>query len=167
MIIKEYRIPLPLKLNEYQRGQRFTVSEASKAETGGGEGVEVFPSEAFEIHEECWNAFPYTKTVVTNPKYMKENFQVVIESMHVQNNGHTDDVLFTLQPGIKRDVVHLDIRDDAFISKSDYAPTTDPKARINIAKMIKCCIIQKWHSKKANRGPLKDDWISSKEFPVE
>ena len=24
---------------------------------------------------------------------MKENFQVIIESMHVQDDGHTDDVL--------------------------------------------------------------------------
>lgn len=31
---------------------------------------------------------------VQNPKYMKKNFQVIIESMHVQDNGHTDDVLF-------------------------------------------------------------------------
>lgn len=32
---------LPLTVDEYQVGQLYSVAEASKAETGGGEGVEV------------------------------------------------------------------------------------------------------------------------------
>lgn len=32
---------LPLTVEEYQVGQLWSVAEASKAETGGGEGVEV------------------------------------------------------------------------------------------------------------------------------
>ena len=91
-----------------------------------------------------------------------------LNKLHIKITRHTTETIQTLQPGTKRDVVHLDIRDDALISKSDYDPTTDPKARTNTAKTIKCCIIQKWRSKKATRGPLKDDdWINSKEFPVE
>ena len=38
---QEYRIALPLELEEYNRGLLYSVAEASKNETGGGEGVEV------------------------------------------------------------------------------------------------------------------------------
>ncbi|VDK81203.1 unnamed protein product [Anisakis simplex] len=41
MIVKEYRILMPLSTAEYRKGQLFAVAEASKNETGGGEGVEV------------------------------------------------------------------------------------------------------------------------------
>jgi hypothetical protein len=86
--------------------QLYSVAEASKNETGGGEGVEVIKNEPYddvpllggkftkgqytykiyhlaskvppivraiapkgslEIHEEAWNAYPYCKTVLTNP----------------------------------------------------------------------------------------------------
>lgn len=32
---------MPFELSEYMRGQLFAVSEVSKLETGGGDGVEV------------------------------------------------------------------------------------------------------------------------------
>lgn len=40
-LIKEYRIPLPISVGEYKIGQLYSVAEASKNETGGGDGVEV------------------------------------------------------------------------------------------------------------------------------
>jgi len=47
-IIKEYRIPLPITVAEYQVGQLYSVAEASKDNTGGGEGVEVVKNEPYE-----------------------------------------------------------------------------------------------------------------------
>jgi len=43
-------------------------------------------SNAYEFHEEAWNAYPVCKTVITNPGYMKENFKVEIESVHSEGN---------------------------------------------------------------------------------
>ncbi|VDO16579.1 unnamed protein product, partial [Brugia timori] len=102
-IVVEFRILMPLEMDEYYRGQLFAVSETSKNETGGGDGVlvlendgftsttvrpghsitgiythkiyrtkskspwalrKIFPDAAFVLHEECWNAFPYCKTVI-------------------------------------------------------------------------------------------------------
>jgi len=40
-LIREYRIILPLKLEEYHVGQLYGVAKISKQETGGGLGVEV------------------------------------------------------------------------------------------------------------------------------
>ncbi|XP_061673672.1 phosphatidylinositol transfer protein beta isoform-like [Syngnathoides biaculeatus] len=48
VIIKEYRVVLPCSVEEYQVGQLFSVAEASKNETGGGEGIEVLKNEPYE-----------------------------------------------------------------------------------------------------------------------
>ena len=33
----------------------------------------VAPTGSLEIHEEAWNAYPYCRTVLSNPGYMKVN----------------------------------------------------------------------------------------------
>ena len=33
----------------------------------------VAPKGSLEVHEEAWNAYPYCKTVLSNPGYMKVN----------------------------------------------------------------------------------------------
>jgi len=110
-----------MTVEEYQVAQLYSVAEASKNETGGGEGVEVLrnepyenvpllggkftkgqytykiyhlaskvpgfvkaiaPKNSLEIHEEAWNAYPYCKTVLSNPGYMKENFVISVETYH-------------------------------------------------------------------------------------
>ncbi|KAM4648374.1 phosphatidylinositol transfer protein alpha isoform [Amazona ochrocephala] len=48
VLIKEYRVILPVSVEEYQVGQLYSVAEASKNETGGGEGVEVLVNEPYE-----------------------------------------------------------------------------------------------------------------------
>jgi hypothetical protein len=41
---------LPLTVDEYQVGQLWSVAEASRNETGGGEGVEVLRNEPYTDH---------------------------------------------------------------------------------------------------------------------
>ncbi|KAI6188108.1 hypothetical protein M3Y98_00318200 [Aphelenchoides besseyi] len=66
-----------MSVEKHQVGQLFPVIEASKNETGGGEGVEVVQYNpwifnkvpallrkvasrgSFAIHEKAWNAYPY------------------------------------------------------------------------------------------------------------
>ena len=48
MLIKEYRVILPMTVAEYQVGQLFSVAEASKQEMGGGEGIEILKNEPYE-----------------------------------------------------------------------------------------------------------------------
>ncbi|XP_968982.1 phosphatidylinositol transfer protein alpha isoform isoform X2 [Tribolium castaneum] len=178
MLIKEYRVTLPLTVEEYQVAQLFSVAEASKDNTGGGEGIEVLKNEPFsnypllggkytsgqytykiyhlaskvpafirllaprgslEIHEEAWNAYPYCRTVITNPGYMKENFVICIESMHIGDTGNQDNVHELPPDKLKqREVVHIDIANDP-IAASDYKEKEDPT---------------KFKSEKTGRGPL-------------
>ncbi|BES94491.1 Phosphatidylinositol transfer protein [Nesidiocoris tenuis] len=183
MLIKEYRIPLPLTVQEYQIGQLFTVTETSKNETGGGEGVEVLANEPFinkpifgnqpssgqytykiyhlkekvpaliklmaprgalQLHEESWNAYPFCKTIVTNPSF-KERFSVIFESFHLPDKGTTENAL-NLPPEIlaQREVVLIDVANDDILP-GDYRPEYDPT---------------KFHSVRTGRGPYFGDWIN-------
>ena len=67
-VIREYRIPLPLSVEEYRIAQLYSVAEASKNETGGGEGIEIIANE------------PYTDT----PKYGGTG-QYTHKVFHLQN----------------------------------------------------------------------------------
>ncbi|VDP34212.1 unnamed protein product [Soboliphyme baturini] len=58
MLIKEYRVVLPLTVAEYQVAQLFAVAEASKNETGGGEGVQVLKNEPYTGHPLIGDRFP-------------------------------------------------------------------------------------------------------------
>lgn len=183
MLIKEYRVTLPLTVEEYQVAQLFSVAEASKNETGGGEGIEVLKNEAFrdypllggkysegqytykiyhvasklpsflrlllpkgmlEIHEEAWNAYPYCRTIITNPSFMKDKFIIIIETLHAPDRGNEENVHQLPPEKLKqRDIVRIDISNDG-VSSSDYKKEEDPSI---------------FKSKKTNRGPLVGNWI--------
>ena len=59
-IIREYRIPLPITVEEYHIAQLYSVAEASKNETGGGDGVEVVTNEPYENDPEHGGSGQYT-----------------------------------------------------------------------------------------------------------
>ncbi|MCI4385006.1 hypothetical protein PGIGA_G00045330 [Pangasianodon gigas] len=48
VLVKEYQVVLPCSVEEYQVGQLYSVAEASKNNTGGGEGIEVLRNEPYE-----------------------------------------------------------------------------------------------------------------------
>lgn len=44
----EFRIPLPMGIDEYFLAQMWSFNEQSRHETGGGEGVQVIKNEFFD-----------------------------------------------------------------------------------------------------------------------
>ncbi|PAV64026.1 hypothetical protein WR25_04937 isoform B [Diploscapter pachys] len=178
-----------MTVEEYQVGQLWSVAEASKAETGGGEGVEVLKNEPFSghpllngqfdrgqythkiyhlaskvpsiirkiapkgslmIHEEAWNAYPYCKTVLTNPDYMKDNFLVKVETIHLPDRGTTENAHgLSKEELAKREVVHIDIaKDNEYLNAADITPSTTPSTFV---------------SSKTGRGPLTSNWKQTTE----
>lgn len=189
MIVKEYRLVLPMTVEEYQVGQLWSVAEASKAETGGGEGVEVLKNEPFKnyplldgryscgqythkiyhlqtkvptivrtcapkgslaIHEEAWNAYPYCKTVLTNPDYMRDDFFIHIETIHLPDRGTTQNAHnLSAEDLAKREVIDLDIASDtSYLTTNDIKPETTPS---------------RFKSLKTGRGPLVGNWKETME----
>lgn len=176
---------MPFSVEEFQIGQLFSVAEASKNETGGGEGVEVIqnepfenvallggkllsgqftrkiyhlasrvpafvraimPKNALELQEDAWNAYPYCKTVLTNPKYMENNFEAMIETCHFADRGDSENLLGLSDEKLKlREIVYIDIANDP-IADTDYNEQEDPS---------------KFKSYKTGRGPLLGEWIKS------
>ncbi|ORX98708.1 Phosphotidylinositol transfer protein, beta [Basidiobolus meristosporus CBS 931.73] len=179
-LIKEYRFTTNCTLEEYKIAQLYSVAEASKAETGGGEGVEVLknepyvdeagnkgqythkiyhlsskvpgwvralaPAGALILEEKAWNAYPYCKTVVTNG-YMKENFELVTETMHVADDRGNLENAVRAPPEVlkKREVVIMDAAKDK-LDKNDYNAEQDPTL---------------FKSQKTGRGPLTGDWMKT------
>ncbi|KAH9489340.1 hypothetical protein Btru_051676 [Bulinus truncatus] len=187
--IREFRIVLPMTVEEYQIGQLWSIAQSSKNETGGGEGVEVLinqpfdtenfvpspklqangrfyisgqfthkiyhlaekapsfvklmvPKGAMKVHELSWNAYPYSRTILTNPDYMKEKFYVIIESFHASDRGDSYNILGLDGKDLAhRQVVLIDIANDK-VTNGDYEPEWDP------------CLVG---SAKANRPPLPSD----------
>ena len=190
-VIQEYRVTLPMSVEDYRIGQLYSVAEASKKETAGGEGVEIVVNEPFEgaipgeqtgavfkgqytykiiylatkvpafiralppkgsleIHEESWNAYPYCRTVYSNPEYMmKDNFHVIIETKHEPGNGDIENIHSLSSDQLQRRVVDVvDIVNDK-CSPSDYRADEDPT---------------KFKSKKTGIGALQEgDWKSTQD----
>jgi len=183
VLLKEYRVPLPFTMDEYQKGLSFMVSKASKLESKSSSSgflpMKVIAShEPFEnelgkgtfthrficltnrlpewgrklftrsgaelqLEEKSWNAFPYIKTTYTSPLFSPENFEVIVESYHLEDSGTTENALNL--PSLKlaiRVVDHVDIAFDAVdpqANKIEEDPTH-------------------FRSSKTNRGPLKKGW---------
>jgi len=190
VLIKEFRITLPMSVEEYNIGQLYNVAEVSRNETGGGEGVEVLKNEPFEnvpllggkfskgqytkkiyhlaskvpylvrslaptgsleVHEEAWNAYPYCKTVLTNPGYMKENFIIKIESFYRPSRGEEVNVHELSQELLnQREVIQIDIAKDE-VTPGDYKSDEDPKT---------------FTSTKTGRGPLTSPTWKNEVEPV-
>ncbi|KAF6024370.1 vib [Bugula neritina] len=185
MLITEFRIILPMTVEEYHVGQLYSIAETSKNETGGGEGVEfvdsysytgnpiffgefpdgqytqkvhhmaskvpqyiraLAPKGSIELREEAWNAYPYCKTVVTNPVYMKDGMFISIETMHLADKGETENVhRLTPEELEQRKVIYIDIANDKVVP-TDYKANEDPA---------------KFKSEKTGRGPLDKNWIET------
>eukprot|EP00112_Aurelia_sp_Birch-Aquarium-sp1_P016917 Seg3875.3 transcript_id=Seg3875.3/GoldUCD/mRNA.D3Y31 product="Phosphatidylinositol transfer protein alpha isoform" protein_id=Seg3875.3/GoldUCD/D3Y31 len=63
-VICEYRIPLPITVEEYRIAQLYSVDVASKNETGGSEGIEVVANEPYEDKPEYGGKGQYTHKVI-------------------------------------------------------------------------------------------------------
>ena len=110
----------------------------------------VAPKGSLEIHEEAWNAYPYCKTVLSNPGYMKDNFYIIVETYHLPDRGDQANVHELEDKKLKkRSVVRIDIANDP-VASADYKPDQDPKT---------------FKSEKTGRGPLTGEWRVS-EFSI-
>lgn len=106
------------------------------------------PTGSMTLHEEAWNAYPYCKTVVTNPDYMKEAFKLTVESLHAPDQGTQENVFHLTPEQLKeREVIFIDIAKDT-VDAASYKAEEDPS---------------KFKSEKTGRGPLSGDWRKTAE----
>ncbi|XP_076369390.1 protein retinal degeneration B-like isoform X2 [Tachypleus tridentatus] len=169
MLIKEYRIPTPLTVKEYQRKSR---EESQGVGNGleilvnepycngpGGKGQYTYkiyhidshvpgwirpfiPTSALTVKEEAWNAYPYTKTIYTCP--FLERFSLNIETKYFDDTGDQENV-FNLSPSELeyREIDVIDMVKDHLYG-NEYRKEEDPKLYV---------------SKYTGRGPLFENWV--------
>ena len=103
----------------------------------------LVPNQSMVIHEESWNAYPYCKTIITNPGYMKDNFVIEINTLHLPGRGTEFNVHELPAEKLRlREVIYIDIANDP-VSTTDYKAKEDPS---------------KFKSVKTGRGNLKGNW---------
>ncbi|KAI3373675.1 hypothetical protein L3Q82_022269 [Scortum barcoo] len=141
--------------DKYQVGQLYSVAEASKNETGGGEGVEVLKNEPYEKDGEKGQ---YTHKIYHLQSKVPSFVRMLAPSFSSQHPRESLERISILslsqvhgldaETWKKVDVVYIDIADRSQVEPKDYKPEEDP------------C---KFKSVKTGRGPLGPDW--KKELP--
>ena len=139
---------VPLLNGQFTKGQ-YTLKKYFLASKVPKLISALAPSGSLEIQEEAWNAYPYCKTVLSNPNYMKENFFIKVETFHYADRGTSENIHELDKDQLKkREVVVIDIAES--VPRNDYKPDEDPT---------------KYTSEKTGRGPLRNEagqkWIHS------
>ncbi|KAM6935900.1 cytoplasmic phosphatidylinositol transfer protein 1b [Lycodopsis pacificus] len=170
MLMKEYRICMPLTVDEYRIGQLYMISKHSCEQSGGGEGVEVVTNES-DTHPQhglgqltekriyLSSKLPsWAKTFVPRFFYVTEKawnfypytitgvsilpkFSIRIETRFENNKGDNSNV-FGDTPTPAENVSSLDILSDP-IPEKHYKESED---------------LSRWQSSKTGRGPLEKGW---------
>ena len=174
-IIREYRIPLPISVDEYKIGQLYAVAEASKNETGGGEGIEVVQNEPFD-HKD-FGMCQYTHKIVHLSKKVPGFVRVLAPTgsleIHekawnaypfcrtVYSNGYMKDNFHIIidtwhKPGNKDlDNVH-NLGEE--LLKKRVIDNIDIAAPLKEEDYKEDEDPAKFHSEKTGRGPLGPNW---------
>ncbi|KAI1885852.1 hypothetical protein AGOR_G00208040 [Albula goreensis] len=172
MLMKEYRICMPLTVDEYRIGQLYMISKHSSEQSGGGEGVEVILNEPHTHPQHGMGQLTekriylssklpaWMRTFVPRIFYITEkawNFYPYtiteytcsfVPKFHIRietrfaNDDGSNDNIFGDTPTPPERVTHLDIVNDP-IPEKHYRKSED---------------LSTWVSKKAGRGPLVADW---------
>uniref|UniRef100_A0A3Q3QAY1 Phosphatidylinositol transfer protein N-terminal domain-containing protein n=1 Tax=Monopterus albus TaxID=43700 RepID=A0A3Q3QAY1_MONAL len=162
MLMKEYRICMPLTVEEYRIGQLYMISKHSHEQSERGEGVEVVQNEPYEdpehgsvsfscesyrhrnIHIFCCRLYisSHTKNCSFLPK-----FSIHIETKYEDNKGSNDNIFGAEPKDEETEVCFVDIAYDE-IPERHYKELED---------------LRYFKSKKTNRGVLQEGWIDTQD----
>uniref|UniRef100_A0A0N5AWW5 DDHD domain-containing protein n=1 Tax=Syphacia muris TaxID=451379 RepID=A0A0N5AWW5_9BILA len=105
----------------------------------------IIPNETLQVHEEAWNAYPYTKTKYHCPAFNRITLE--IETKYFNDAGRQSNVFNLSGEELDNRIVDVvDIVNDP-VSSSDYCEEEDPKI---------------YKSTKTGRGPLTKEWVSER-----
>ncbi|XP_053288113.1 cytoplasmic phosphatidylinositol transfer protein 1b [Pleuronectes platessa] len=172
MLVKEYRICMPLTVDEYKIGQLYMISKHSCEQSGGGEGVEVVRNES-NVHPQHGPGQVTEKRIYLSSKlpswaqaFVPRIFYVTEKAWNFypytiteyslsflpkfsirietrfENNNGDNDNVFGDTPTPAESVSFLDILNDP-IPEKHYKEEED---------------LSRWQSNKTGRGPLEESW---------
>ncbi|KAG9276025.1 cytoplasmic phosphatidylinositol transfer protein 1-like [Astyanax mexicanus] len=175
MLMKEYRICMPLTVEEYQIGQLYMISKHSHEQSGGGEGVEVVRNEP-DTHPVYGLGQVTEKRIYLNsklPSWMRKFVPMIfyvtetawnfypytvteyscsfLPKLNIrietrfENDNGSNENVFGDSATPRDSVCYLDILSDPIPDKH-YKKTED---------------LSRWVSKSTGRGPLLEGWRNS------
>lgn len=102
------------------------------------------PRGSLELRQVSENTYPYVKTTMDNPEYMKTNFSVKVESLHKEDYGESENAHGLSAEELKqREVIFLDFVKDQ-MDPRDYVESEDPTKFVPEASKL---------------GKLSADWL--------
>ncbi|XP_053482065.1 cytoplasmic phosphatidylinositol transfer protein 1b [Ictalurus furcatus] len=177
MLMKEYRICMPLTVEEYRIGQLYMITKHSHEQSGGGDGVEVIRNEP-ETHPKYGSGQVTEKRIYLSsklPSWMKKFVPLIFYitekawnfypytiteytcsflpklsikiETHFENNNGSNENVFEDKPTPQDSVCFLDILSDP-IPEKYYKKDED---------------LSSWVSDRTGRGPLVDGWRNNTE----
>ncbi|KAJ3597264.1 hypothetical protein NHX12_000792, partial [Muraenolepis orangiensis] len=148
MLLKEYRICMPLTVDEYRIGQLYMISKHSCEQSDGGQGVEVVQNQP-EVHPQYGPGQVTEKRIYLSsklPSWAKllapRFFYVTEKAWNFYPYTITEYSVFGDQPTPEESISFLDILSDPIPDKH-YKESED---------------LSLWRSDKTGRGPLEEGW---------
>jgi len=176
-MLKEYRIPLPLTVDEYHIAQLFMTAKASEEETGDGEGIEVIKNEPFDCPKR--GKGQYTKKLLhiasRIPRWIRafssglSKLCMVEESWNqypICETRYTCDylgdrfsmVIHTIHApdgGVQENALKFDKKE---LKERELVTIDIREHKVDPAQYKEELDPRKFESKKTGRGPLTEDW---------
>ena len=105
----------------------------------------MLPKNLLYIEEESWNCHPYGLTISTNPQL--KQFQLIIESMNLNDNGSTDVFSYDTNEFLERDSRRIDFVNDE---------NGENKKEMQVRMTLSIAIRRNWRTS-TSRIPLSRD----------
>jgi len=184
VLIREFRIVMPLTVEQYQVGQLFSVAEASKAETGGGEGIEVVKNEPYDDPKQFGEKGQYTNKIY----HLQSKAPKFIQLIAPKGSLEIYEEAWNAYPKCKTVITNPEFMKENFILKIEtiHAPNDRGdqenihglnKDQLKQRKVVKIDIANdkveknsykkeedpKLFKSKTGVGPLGEDWIKTQD----
>lgn len=183
-LVKEYRIGLPISVEEYQIGQLYAVAEASMKETGGGDGIEVLKNEPVE--HPTLGKCQFTHKVV----HLEQKVPGFVRAIAPSGSLQIHEIAWNAYPFCRTVYMNQYMKKDFFIRIDTWHKpgNKDIENVHNLGQedLIKREIVNidiandkveprdykededptKFKSEKTGRGPLAKDWQETQKDPI-
>ncbi|XP_076592368.1 cytoplasmic phosphatidylinositol transfer protein 1b isoform X1 [Chaetodon auriga] len=181
MLMKEYRICMPLTVDEYRIGQLYMISKHSCEQSGGGEGVEVVRNES-EIHPQHGQGQLTEKRIYLSSKLPSWAKAIVPRFFYVTEkawNFYPYTITGVCVSFLPKFSIRIETRfennngDNVNVSMTErerevFGDTPTPAENVSFLDILSDPIPEKhyketedlsrWQSSKTGRGPLERGW---------
>ena len=178
MLIREYRIVMPLSVDEFRRGQRYTIARAERDAVEEGVGIMLLVSEHCQ-HESHGEGVHQIKRFYINsylpawvqPFIPTNSFYVVEESWNYYPNHCYSIFTCKMVPSLRVEISSRYLDDRATTENAfNLDPAVLKHREVHVLDVINDNLkdtkggrydIQGLVCEKAKRGPLRKDWIET------